>query len=169
MLVMRNFGWLGLQSVVNMKSSLARDRLVDFTGDFQLRRKTEDQRKDEIEKDHAKKSDDDGGRVTVVPPWQPDFVTEPTQNGGRNIARLEGGKKSSSGKKGTKGSPKRITSPTSSSTAMPSSLPLYSQELAPIPLSFTPPSGRSGSKLPGASSSSTSMGEDAEISFHTAF
>ena len=39
MLVMRNFGHLGLQSVVNTKSSLARDRLVDFTGEFQLRRR----------------------------------------------------------------------------------------------------------------------------------
>ena len=38
MLVMRNFGYLGLHTVVDEKSSLARGRLVDFTGELQLRR-----------------------------------------------------------------------------------------------------------------------------------
>jgi hypothetical protein len=61
MLVMRNFGYLGLQSVVNMKSSLARDRLVDFTGEFQLRRK---KAQEEAEEGYvASPVDSDGGRV----------------------------------------------------------------------------------------------------------
>jgi hypothetical protein len=41
MLVMRNFGYLGLHCVVNNKSSLAPDRLVDFTGEIQIRRRSE--------------------------------------------------------------------------------------------------------------------------------
>jgi len=41
MLVMRNFGYLGLHAVVHSRSSLARDRLVDFTGELQIRRRNE--------------------------------------------------------------------------------------------------------------------------------
>lgn len=40
MLVMRNFGYLGLHSVIHSKSSLAQDRLVDFTREVQVRRRT---------------------------------------------------------------------------------------------------------------------------------
>lgn len=157
MLVMRNFGYLGLHSVVNTRSSLARDRLVDFTGEFQLRRKKEGDKGGGIE------VDDDGGRVYVAPKWQPDFLAEPTTNGGRNVARLgmERDATSPSGKKGSRSSPKKRM-------IAGAPLPLYSQELAPVPLSFTPPSGRS-SKLSGPSSSSTTYGEDAEICFYTTF
>ena len=164
MLVMRNFGYLGLQSVVNMKSSLARDRLVDFTGDFQLRRK---EAQDEAEEgDVTSPADSDGGRVYVVPPWQPDFVTEPTKYGGRNIAQpaMPGDPLASPGKKSGKGA-QRKRAPGGSTP-----MQLYSQELAPIPLSFTPPSSRSASnKLPGTPTSSTNHGDDAEMLFYTSF
>lgn len=163
MLVMRNFGYLGLQSVVNMKSSLARDRLVDFTGEFQLRRRKAQEEAEEG--DGASPVDSDGGRVYVVPPWQPDFVAESTKYGGRNIAQpaLPGDPLASPGKKSGKGA-QRKRAPGGSTP-----MQLYSQELAPIPLSFTPPSGRSGSKLPGTPISSTNHGDDAEILFYTSF
>ena len=163
MLVMRNFGYLGLQSVVNMKSSLARDRLVDFTGEFQLRRRKAQE--EAGEGDAASPVDSDGGRVYVAPPWQPDFVAESTKYGGRNIAQpaLPGDPLASPIKKSGKGA-QRKRAPGGSTP-----MPLYSQELAPIPLSFTPPSGRSGSKLPGTPTSSTNHGDDAEISFYTSF
>jgi hypothetical protein len=61
MLVMRNFGYLGLNSVIHSKSSLARDRLVDITGELQLRR----YRESDVEGD-------------------PDYLSEPTIHGGRN-------------------------------------------------------------------------------------
>ena len=163
MLVMRNFGYLGLQSVVNMKSSLARDRLVDFTGEFQLRRRKSHEEAEEG--DVASPVDSDGGRVYVVPPWQPDFVAESTKHGGRNIAQpaLPGDPLASPGKKSGKGAHRKRAP--GGSTPMQ----LYSQELAPIPLSFTPPSGRSGSKLPGTPTSSTNHGDDAEMLFYTSF
>lgn len=163
MLVMRNFGYLGLQSVVNIKSSLARDRLVDFTGEFQLRRK---KALNEGDKEDNGNFNDDGGRVYLASPWQTDFVAEPTTNGGRNVARpgAAGDATASAGKRGSRNSPKRRAI-----GGAPFSLKLYSQELAPIPLSFTPPIGRSASKLSGSSSSSTTYGEDAEISFYTSF
>ena len=76
MLVMRNFGYLGLHSTISSKSKLARDRLVDFTGDVQVRRK----RKDES----SYVPDDDCGRVAVMQKWHDDFIAEPTTNGGRS-------------------------------------------------------------------------------------
>jgi len=161
---MRNFGHLGLQSVVNTKSSLARDRLVDFTGEFQLRRRKV-QEEVEGEGDVASPVDTDGGRVYVVPPWQPDFVAESTMYGGRNIAQpaLPGDPLVSPGKKSGKGALRKR--PPGNGTPMQ----LYSQELAPIPLSFNPPSGRSGSKLSGTATSSMNHGDDAEMSFYTTF
>ena len=160
MLVMRNFGHLGLQSVVNTKSSLARDRLVDFTGEFQLRR-----RKSQGDGNGDAGVDSDGGRVCVVPPWQPDFVAESTTYGGRNIAQpaLPGDPLASPGKKSGKGAQRKRA-------LVGTPMQLYSQELAPIPLSFTPPSGRSGSKLSGTSApSATNQGDDAEMFLYTSF
>jgi len=46
MLVMRNFGYLGLHSAVFSKGSLARDRLVDFSGELQIRREEDDHDED---------------------------------------------------------------------------------------------------------------------------
>lgn len=82
MLVMRNFGYLGLHSVVHSKSSLARNRLVDFTGEMQIRRRGEsDGDQENIPSDFAKRPED----THVVPEWHKDFVSEPTVNGGRNL------------------------------------------------------------------------------------
>ena len=42
MLVIRNFGYLGVHSSIHPHSKLACDRLVDFTGDMQVRRRSEE-------------------------------------------------------------------------------------------------------------------------------
>ena len=67
MLVMRNFGYLGLHCVVDSKSSLARDRLVDFTGELQLRRQTDDDDKTETKKRSTEMFSSDLDYVTQVP------------------------------------------------------------------------------------------------------
>lgn len=80
MLVMRNFGYLGLHSVVDSKSSLARDRLVDYTGELQVRR-----RKDNEETVQPPRTEVEqlGGYKMALPDWHPQYVSEPTANGGR--------------------------------------------------------------------------------------
>ena len=75
MLVMRNFGYLGLHEVVNGKSSLAMDRLIDFTGEMQLRRRGEESASEN--KSRAKNK---------IVPWRIQYEAEPTINGGRFIA-----------------------------------------------------------------------------------
>eukprot|EP00536_Pseudo-nitzschia_multiseries_P017308 jgi/Psemu1/248066/estExt_Genewise1.C_14790007 len=77
MLVMRNFGYLGLHEVVNGKSSLARDRLVDFTGEMQLCRS--DENCDDTEHSTTKKAPRDSAH-----PWRIHYKAEPTKNGGRS-------------------------------------------------------------------------------------
>ena len=66
LLVMRYFGFLGLHSIVEKKSSLARDRLVDFTGELQVRRKEG--------KDAAAKNTKEAcpvlGENYILPPWR---------------------------------------------------------------------------------------------------
>lgn len=78
MLVMRNFGYLGLHTVVDKKSSLARDRLVDFTGELQLR----------VKRDHDRDIGDEPSNREAfklkLQPWHPAFLAEPTVRGGRN-------------------------------------------------------------------------------------
>eukprot|EP00977_Amphora_coffeiformis_P008197 scaffold1834_cov175-Amphora_coffeaeformis.AAC.3 len=75
MLVMRSFGFLGLHQVVDSASSLARDKLVDFTGELQLLR----------EEDAIKEA----GKAThnafscELPEWCPAYRAEPTTGGGR--------------------------------------------------------------------------------------
>jgi len=81
MLVMRNFGYLGLHEVVNSKSSLARDRLVDFTGEMQLLRR--DNEESDIELSAASKAPHDSAN-TIVPAWQSQYIAEPTKDGGRS-------------------------------------------------------------------------------------
>lgn len=142
MLVMRNFGYLGLHSVIHSKSSLARDRLVDFTGETQIRRKRD--------------TGDRAGPITSgtgnlyhvdreVSEWQKSFVSEPTRNGGRNLRSSKKGESSSV-----------------------SESELYAQELAPLPLHAsqinTIPSGPSTKSLRDRPS-----GEDIEPYFHTTF
>lgn len=75
MLVMRNFGYLGVHSSIHLNSKLACDRLVDFTGDTQVRTKLEGEAVEQI--------DDDRGRVYVIDAWHKKFVAEATVDGGR--------------------------------------------------------------------------------------
>lgn len=111
MLVMRNFGYLGLHSVVHSKSSLARDRLVDFTGEIQLRRREEgDEDAFVIPGNNGKDLD-----VQVVPEWHKNFVAEPTAGGGRI-------------------KPVSLRSKEGDACIKASESPLYAQELAPLRL-----------------------------------
>jgi hypothetical protein len=108
MLVMRNFGFLGLHGVVDKKSSLARDRLVDFTGELQIRRKTQD----EMESDHCELNTTDPQDTCklTTPQWHSSFVSEPAAAGGRNDDQVDFS--------GVSLSRSRV----------------YAQELAPVPL-----------------------------------
>lgn len=142
MLVMRNFGYLGLHSVVNSKSSLARDRLVDFTGEMQLRRQ-----------DRSKQLEDDSLQinpskdVVIVPKQQTDFIAEQTIHGGRN------------------------TNESDSTGSEMSRSRLYAQELGPLPLHSnaskqtpTTPQGLKSQRNKGALS-----GYDIEPYYNTSF
>ena len=84
MLVMRNFGYLGLHQVVDSSSTLARDRLVDFSGELQLRRKAE------TEEDREKQRPKKHGCTTTLPDWKPELIAEPVEEGGRYVDGLEG-------------------------------------------------------------------------------
>lgn len=77
MLVMRSFGFLGLHQVVDSASSLARDRLVDFTGELQLLR-DEDAEQEPGKAKH-------NGFSCELPDWCPAYKAEPTVGGGRAI------------------------------------------------------------------------------------
>jgi hypothetical protein len=151
MLVMRNFGYLGLHSVVHSRSSLARDRLVDFTGELQIRRREEDE---QVVKDtpmSLQKTKSSPRNVHVVPQWHDSFVAEPTVHGGRNSQGQQNGKSTE---------PKKSYSQ------------LYAQELAPLPLQLTPstrPSVSSSSGLKAQRGRPPVNGEDIEPTYHTSF
>ncbi|CAB9509212.1 expressed unknown protein [Seminavis robusta] len=156
MLVMRNFGYLGLHAVVHSRSSLARDRLVDFTGEVQIRRRNEQD--PPVNKDAIVKRDD---QVYVVPQWHPQFIAEPTVNGGRNSVDPfdpYSGKASTSKLEKLDGNPSRSQ--------------LYAQELAPVSLASAPfaPTGR---HPPSSSASPRARApvnrSDIEPYYHTTF
>lgn len=145
MLVMRSFGYLGLHEVVNGKSSLARDRLVDFTGERQLRRREEDEVMSS-EADNIQSSSDIGREAAT---WRSNYVAEPTRYGGRCVYAVE---------------PSHVQIGKASSS-------LYAQELAPLPLhtaSLTRPIG-SPSPVPRSRARGNASGEDIEPYFHTTF
>jgi hypothetical protein len=145
MLVMRNFGYLGLHSVVHSKSTLARDRLVDFTGELQLRRRQESESNEEKSFLPLAPADD----TCVVPEWHKDFISEATVHGGRNIHNS--------------------ASQVDSSAIEARRSPLYAQELSPLLLHSVP------SKFPLTGVSKlqrgrgTSSGYDIEPYYHTIF
>jgi hypothetical protein len=142
MLVMRNFGYLGLHNVVNNKSSLARHRLVDFTGELQLRRRTT-----EDQKEHREKRRDADNYRMKLPPWHPLYVAEPVQHGGRT--------------------PNEVVSDNVDTNAVDASK-LYAQELAPLPLMLAPASILSTGPQGGIASVRSSH-EDIEPFYHTTF
>jgi hypothetical protein len=147
MLVMRNFGYLGLHAVVDRKSSLARDRLVDFTGELQLRRRVDgDEPMPTTETRTIVSSSEDC--AMVLPDWHPQFVSEPAAQGGRNMSSNTSTIKSAAG-------------PGSNSS-------LYAQELAPLPLQLTP-SSRVSPPVPPGLSRDRLHADDVEPYFHTSF
>ena len=153
MLVMRNFGYLGLHAVVHSRSSLARDRLVDFTGELQIRRRNEGD--PAVNNDLVVKTDD---HVYVVPDWHTQFISEPAVNGGRNSVDPISAAAGSSKLENFDDNPSRS--------------PLYAQELAPVPLSPVPFSSATrqmpNSSVPPRVRSPVNRG-DIEPSYHTSF
>jgi hypothetical protein len=141
MLVMRNFGYLGLHAVVDNRSSLARDRLVDFTGELQLRRRTEE----ELSTHVSRKAKSVDLYQTVVPDWRPKYVAEPAWRGGRNCHDL-GGKDD------------EIKCSTSDQ---------YAQELAPLPLMLSPSLRMAGTQHVGPRGRASQ--DDIEPFYHASF
>ncbi|GAX19245.1 hypothetical protein FisN_4Lh171 [Fistulifera solaris] len=82
MLVMRNFGYLGIHNAVDNKSSLARDRLVDFTGELQVKREGDD-----VDENPMILSSDFTVRTAKV---LPGLTTEATVDGGRDSVESYG-------------------------------------------------------------------------------
>jgi hypothetical protein len=163
MLVMRNYGYLGLHSVVHSKSTLARDRLVDFTGEVQIRRSEENEN---VKKDLPPYVRQWGivvgetADVQVVPEWHAPFHAEPTTNGGRTSQGL----KNNLSKTGESNLPPLDVEDIRNSQ-------LYAQELAPLPLQLTP-SSRPTVPSPGGGRSLNRPylnAEDIEPFYHTAF
>ena len=107
MLVIRNFGFLGLHSAIHSHSKLARDRLVDFTGEIQTRRRSNVDISDRGASDIFHNCAD---------AWHQDFVGEPVENGGRNIISFKNKKAPPMDDLHSK---------------------LYAKELGPIPLSLS--------------------------------
>ena len=120
LLVMRYFGYLGLHSVLKTKSSLARERLVDFQGELQLRCKG-----NHASKKESKEKCPVLGENYILPPWRSQYEVEPAPFGGRNVVEPE------LKIQGKGASPKS----------------LYAQEVAPLPLERSvPESSRSSSR-----------------------
>lgn len=144
MLVMRNFGYLGLHTVVDSKSSLARDRLVDFTGEIQLRRRKDD---DDDEPAPPKRPARERENYRLeLPKWHPNYVAEPTVNGGRNSLDLNQSSVS-----------KRVNVSK-----------LYAQELAPLPLMLGPSNRLTSNTQPGMPRNRPHQ-DDIEPFYHTSF
>ena len=158
MLVMRYFGYLGLHSVVHSRSSLARDRLIDFTGEVQIRRREKADKSKEYKLPKKDTPLDKSGDVSMVPPWQHAFIAEPTENGGRTVPPLSG---TDGGKLEVLGSDDCASSH------------LSAQELAPLPLqlapSSRPPMPSPGGLKPQRSARGLFTFEDSEPFYHTSF
>ena len=127
------------QVAIDSKSSLARHRLVDFTGELQIRPRRQGETSSSDSPENPLFS-------TRLPEWQPKFVAEPAQNGGRN----------------------KNDDKDSSQLQSSSSSPFYAQELAPVPLQITPPSGLSNAAKPGVNRGRLQT-NDIEPYYHTSF
>lgn len=66
--VFRYFGYLGLHSILNKKSLFARDRLVDFTGEIQVKVKCKSDKDAEGCKKMKEKCPS-LGETYILPPW----------------------------------------------------------------------------------------------------
>lgn len=75
LLVMRYFGYLGLHSVLKKKSSLARERLVDFTRELQVKCKGENGPRGEAAS--GKVECPVFGKTYVMTPWRSQYEVEP--------------------------------------------------------------------------------------------
>lgn len=146
MLIMRNFGYLGLHTVVDSKSSLARDRLVDFTGELQLRRRTEEDMNVEDKLSARRTTFEPENYRLKLPNWQPKFVAEPTINGGRVLV---GSVKSVE--------PSRVNDSKH-----------YAQELAPLALMLAPTDRLTDSTQSGMPHNGPQQ-DDIEPLYHTSF
>ena len=159
MLVMRYFGYLGLHSVLHSTRSLSRHRLVDFTGELQIRRIGENEAKQETPS-YPGRSD----RDYVVDSWRANYVAEPTTLMGRNVVPMLRTAMNSPARSGEKSAGVQA-SPNAHAIST-----LYAQELAAVPLQVSPTVGRSmmnplrmGRGRYGLQSS------DSEPYFHTSF
>ena len=160
MLVMRYFGYLGLHSVVHNKSSLARHRLVDFTGELQIRRIGEG----EIPY-QARSHPDRSERDYVVEPWGAKYISEPSSLLGRNIVPMKTKHNMILSGLAIVDQPDNPVSAEALSKS-----PLYAQELAAIPLQVSPSVGRSMMNPQRMSRGRYGMqSSDSEPYFHTTF
>jgi hypothetical protein len=141
MLVMRNYGYLGLQTVVDSKSSLARDRLVDFTGELQLRRRTDD----ETEEESAVSKKDPF--VVNTPSWRSAYTAEPCIGGGRIRTKYS----------------QPLDSEQEENSA------LYAQEVASVPIQLTPSVRSVTATVQQGNSRGKSAGHDIEPFYGTCF
>lgn len=144
MLVMRNFGYLGLHTVVDKKSSLARERLIDFTGELQLRLAEK-----EAEEKHAEeKPSTKDPYTTRLPQWHSKFVSEAVADGGRiEETKVE----------------RDVKNPKMNS---------FAQELSPLPLQLSPSAPRGMNVAPGNKGfmqRGRLHGDDMEPFYHLSF
>ncbi len=82
LLVMRYFGYLGLHSILKKRSSLAREHLVDITGELQVKCKAAmDFGGSQAHKPKCPAL----GQTFVLPSWHSQYEIEPALHGGRNV------------------------------------------------------------------------------------
>jgi hypothetical protein len=141
MLVMRNFGYLGLHPVIDIKSSLARARLVDYTGELQIRRRSEAENNKYVQKAEPEQIE---GYKMKLPEWCPQFVAEPTLNGGRILEGV-------------------VSTESDISTAKS-----YAQELFPLPIQLSQSSLLSNNLTPGVTRG-LPVHDDIESFYNTSF
>ena len=77
-LVMRYYGYLGLHSIIS-KIKMARNRLVDFSRELQVKREGDTKSKESDKCPNI-------GNPYIVPQWRRQYVVEPAPHGGRQIS-----------------------------------------------------------------------------------
>lgn len=138
-------------------SKIARQRLVDFSGELQL-----SERDHTLDLAHYREHLDCSCRDFVVPAWCENFISEPTINGGRNIVEVR-----RLLPPGADVPPKK-TANSLADNEYAKSPTFYAQELSPIPLSLNPLSGNP-LHSPVSMLRKTGLCKDAEPTFMTSF